>query len=209
MLVDKLLRDEPGGVLDDLVDPLAVSEGFVALALVHHGLALEPVRDLIGAAADEEDGALGREDVLCLLEGPGVSKVEEVKDAVHVDPDGAVVELLGEVLEAGPLEGEVLVRRGGEVEGSLAFAEHALCVGVVLGVGGVVGRGVQFAHSGSKNEREKRNAETTQQTVEGQEERGQRKIKRRVSRIILMVRDESGSREDQDESFKDHLDDER
>ena len=36
----------------------------------------------------------------------------------------------------------------------------------------------------------------------------QGKIKRRVSRIISMMRDESGSREDQEESLKDHLDDE-
>ncbi len=90
--VDLVLGQEvvvggPRRVSHQLVHVSTVSDGLVALVLVHHGLALPLPGQLVVAAPDQEVHVALGEDELALHQLPGVARVEQVVDAVGVHAD--------------------------------------------------------------------------------------------------------------------------
>lgn len=77
-MVQKLDRDHPRRVWDDLVDPAAMPQRLGALGVRHDRLALLLLRQLVVADADQKINV--RERLLGLLDGSRVAKVEEIVD---------------------------------------------------------------------------------------------------------------------------------
>ena len=78
VLLEELRVDDPGAVLDDLVDPAAVAHGLGALGARQHGQALAHVGFAVARDADEEVDV--RERLLGLLELAHVATAEEKKE---------------------------------------------------------------------------------------------------------------------------------
>ena len=83
VLIDKVESDYPRARADNLIDPLAVSQDVDSLTLRHHDLALLPCGLLIPRHSHYEVDI--REELLCLLEDPGVTDMEHVEDTVSID----------------------------------------------------------------------------------------------------------------------------
>ena len=88
VLFDKLGCNEPRCILDDFIDPLAVSKTLCSLTVIEHGLSLSLVRLLIPSHSHNQIHAL--EKLLGLLQGSGVPVVKEVVDPIAVDANGSV-----------------------------------------------------------------------------------------------------------------------
>lgn len=88
VLVNEGLVDDPRGIADDFIHPAAVSERLVSLLIGHHSLSLVPMGHLITAAPDKQVNI--RKHLLHLLQGTGMSIMEQVIDAVAVDTDWPV-----------------------------------------------------------------------------------------------------------------------
>jgi hypothetical protein len=89
VLQQELGRDDPRTVLDDLVNPFAVAHALGALPGGQHREPLALVCLLVARHAhDEHNVGEGR---LRLLQRAHVTDVEEVEDAVRVDPDRAAL----------------------------------------------------------------------------------------------------------------------
>lgn len=86
VLLQELWCHDPRAVLDNLVDPLAVSDSLCALHARQDSETFASVGLLVARHADEKVDV--RESLLGLLELAHVAQVKQIKHTVSVDPDG-------------------------------------------------------------------------------------------------------------------------
>lgn len=88
VLAKEVNRENPGAGHDNLVHPLAVAKNIRPLLLVHDNLAF--LLDGLFVAANTHNQIRMREELLGLLQHPGVTDVIHIEDAVGIDPHRVV-----------------------------------------------------------------------------------------------------------------------